>query len=338
MSALYDTVKEVVKKVGGPDAAAALEKQLKDAGAQSGYSALDVIEGLNGRLTIIVRMDPDHTYATPGPNSLKIPAFSAIVRIDGIGAAVVNALAKNPGLIPTKDGAMRLFSSNTPATIAGLEPVLAVDGKTFYAATSAAFLRECLQRTAGLETNPEFAAGLASLGPDGNGLTWISQRFFSRIRDIGSLNPQAAPQQKTMLDYFALNFPIVTQPLFSVRSNLPDGILVRSNWNRSLKSNIAMFTVYNPVTVGLVAAMAIPAFQKVRLNSQEKAVMNNLRALNAAANSYYLINGVTSATYAQLVGPDKLVKALVPVAGEDYSSLNLAKDSPLVIVAFPTDG
>jgi type IV pilus assembly protein PilA len=331
VSALYDTVKAVVKKVGGPDAAAALEKDVKEAGASAGFSALDIIEGLNGRLTIIVRLDPGHTYETQGPNSLKIPAFSAIVRVDGIGAAVVNGLAKSPQLVATKDGTMRLFAPSAPSPISGLEPVLAVDGKTFYAATSAAFLRECLARTAGLETNPEFSAGLATLGPDGNGITWISQRFFSRIREMGALNAKVAQQQKNMFDYFALNVPIVTQPLFSVRTNLPDGILVRSNWNRSLKSNIAMFTVYNPVTVGLMAAMAIPAFQKVKQASEEKGVMNNLHALDSAANSYYLINGVTSATYAQLVGPDKLVKALQPVAGENYTSLVFEKGVPVTV-------
>jgi len=31
------------------------------------------------------------------------------------------------------------------------------------------------------------------------------------------------------------------------------------------------------VIIGLLAAMAIPAFQKVRVSSQEKAVVNNLR-------------------------------------------------------------
>jgi type IV pilus assembly protein PilA len=273
-------------------------------------------------------MDPDHAYSTPGPISIKLPAFSAIVRIDGIGGAVANALAKNPKLVASKDGSLRLFSPSTPSPVAGLEPVLAVDGKTFFAATSVAFLDECLKRTAGLETNPEFATGLAALGPDGNGLTWISQRFFSRIRDIGSLNPQAPPQQKNAFDFVALHIPIVTQPLFSVRSNLPDGILVRSNWNRSLKSNIAMFTVYNPVSVGLMAAMAIPAFQKVRSNAQEKTVMNNLRMLDAAANDYYMINGVSSATYSQLVGPDKLVKSVEPVAGEDYTGLTFEKGRP----------
>ena len=45
------------------------------------------------------------------------------------------------------------------------------------------------------------------------------------------------------------------------------------------------------VIIGLLAAMAIPAFQKVRQSSQDKAVLNNARQLAAAADQYFLENG-----------------------------------------------
>jgi type IV pilus assembly protein PilA len=38
------------------------------------------------------------------------------------------------------------------------------------------------------------------------------------------------------------------------------------------------------VIIGLLAAMAYPAFQKVRTSSQDKAVLNNARLLAAAAD------------------------------------------------------
>ena len=46
------------------------------------------------------------------------------------------------------------------------------------------------------------------------------------------------------------------------------------------------------VIIGLLAAMAFPAFQKVRQSSQDKAVLNNARQLSAAADQYFLENGV----------------------------------------------
>jgi len=75
------------------------------------------------------------------------------------------------------------------------------------------------------------------------------------------------------------------------------------------------------VIIGLLAAMAIPAFQKVRGTSQNKAVVNNVRQITSAADQYFLENGVTTATVAtDLVGSDKYIKALNKVANETYTA------------------
>lgn len=332
VTALYDTVKSVIAKVNGPDAAAGFEEQVKKVGAKAMFSLLDLIEGLNGRVTIIIRLDPVRNVAVSGANPVNVPAFSALVMVDGIGPVVERALAaRTADLEASQEGTRRLFTYKGTPPVEGLRYVLAVDGKTLYAASSAEFLRECIQRKEGLDTTPSFSSALAALGPEGNGLTWISPRFISRLRDLGAINSQVNPQVRRVFDNFALNLPEVSQPLLSVRTNLPDGILIRSSWNRSLKADIAMFTIYNPVTVGLLAAMAIPAFEKVRANSQTLAVYNNLRMLSAAADQYYLENGVSSTDFGSLVGPNRLIKSVTPVAGEDYRLLTFRQGLPLTV-------
>ena len=72
------------------------------------------------------------------------------------------------------------------------------------------------------------------------------------------------------------------------------------------------------VIIGLLAAMAIPAFQKVRQSSQDKAILNNARQLSAAADQYFLENGVSSVASADLVGATNYVKAINTVASETY--------------------
>jgi type IV pilus assembly protein PilA len=72
------------------------------------------------------------------------------------------------------------------------------------------------------------------------------------------------------------------------------------------------------VIIGLLASMAIPAFQKVRTNSQDKAILNNARQLSAASDQYYLENGVSSVVISQLIGPTTYIKALNSVANETY--------------------
>jgi type IV pilus assembly protein PilA len=64
--------------------------------------------------------------------------------------------------------------------------------------------------------------------------------------------------------------------------------------NRSSKGFTLVEIMIVVVIIGLLAAMAIPAFQKVRQNSIGKAMENDARQLAAAAQQYILENaGVT---------------------------------------------
>lgn len=76
------------------------------------------------------------------------------------------------------------------------------------------------------------------------------------------------------------------------------------------------------VIIGLLAAMAIPAFQKVRASSQDKAVLNNLRQLGSAADQYFLENGVSQVSSSALVGTasSQYIKGIQTVAQETYDA------------------
>ncbi|MDG2168561.1 MAG: prepilin-type N-terminal cleavage/methylation domain-containing protein [Opitutales bacterium] len=82
------------------------------------------------------------------------------------------------------------------------------------------------------------------------------------------------------------------------------------------------------VIIGLLAAMAIPAFKKARDNSQTRAITNNLRQLASAADQHFLENGVTTVASADLVGTDKYIKAVDLVAGETYPT-NIAQGTAI---------
>jgi len=88
--------------------------------------------------------------------------------------------------------------------------------------------------------------------------------------------------------------------------------------NRSNRGFTLVEIMIVVVIIGLLAAMAIPAFQKVRSSSQDKAVLNNARQLSAAADQYYLENGVSTVSISNLVGSSNYVKAVNTVAGETY--------------------
>jgi type IV pilus assembly protein PilA len=83
------------------------------------------------------------------------------------------------------------------------------------------------------------------------------------------------------------------------------------------------------VIIGLLVAIAVPTFVKIRATSQDKAVTNNLRQLRFAAEQYYLESGATTVNSIDLVGVNstQYIKAIQTVALESYT--------PLIIQATP---
>ncbi len=74
------------------------------------------------------------------------------------------------------------------------------------------------------------------------------------------------------------------------------------------------------VIIGALAAMAVPAFAKIRATAQDKTVLNNLRQLSQGAEQYFTEHGVSSVSTVDLVGSDasQYVKAFDAVANETY--------------------
>ncbi len=81
------------------------------------------------------------------------------------------------------------------------------------------------------------------------------------------------------------------------------------------------------VIIGLLAAMAIPAFNKVRATSQDKAVTNNLRQYASAAQQYMLDAGVSQVGYSDIVGSNLHISVLDNVADETYTGLTLGTNT-----------
>ena len=346
---VYATVKDVAAQLGQPGAAEGMDVQVKAAGVKLGLSLLDLIGAWRGRVTIVARADPQEAYTMAAPLRIAVPKYSALICIDGIGAVLEGDLAKSAAFTATTEGTRHFFTPKKPSGLEGLHPILAVDGAAFYLATSPEFLREALDRPAGLEQNPDFQRMLAVLGPTGNGVSYATPRLFSQLREFAPLNQMTLPQLKGAFAAFG-DMPVPARPLMAVRVNLADGILVRSSFNRSLKKDLALLAIYNPVTVALGAALIVPAIQRAQAGVAPQAqqpfarppaaasaaaagarVQANLRVLWTLANRHYRQNQATTATYDDLIGPGKTLPRLQVWAGEDYRSIVFEKGKPISV-------
>jgi type IV pilus assembly protein PilA len=328
----YRTLKDVVAKVAGEPMGNQLEEALRKAGEAVTLSVLDLIHGFKGRTAVTLRFDAEKSWRIPSGEGVVVPAGSLLVVVDGVGQIVAKSLAGVRELRRSQVGALEVFELAAALPLAGVKPVIAVEGPRLYAATSLAFLQECREQKSGLAQTPEFQAALASVGREGNGLTFTSPRLFAQLQRLEALNAHLPPASRSTLQLMLAQVPASDRPLVSVRTNLAEGILIRSHYNRSLKQELAMVSLYNPVTVGLLAAMAIPAFQKVRMAAQEKAVLNNLRQLAAAAEQHYLESGRRSGTFDDLVGPMRYVREVQSVLGEDYRQIKFVRGEPIGVM------
>lgn len=78
------------------------------------------------------------------------------------------------------------------------------------------------------------------------------------------------------------------------------------------------------VIIGLLAAMAIPAFQKVRTDSRTSAVVNDARQLASAAQQYMLEQNVTEVTVGYTAADGTIGNALssyVRKIGKGYDTV-----------------
>ena len=325
------TVRAIAAKVGGDTAATTLDAQLTKAGESLAFSLVDLLNGWKGRTAVVLRLHPTEMLRIPAQTPFVVPTPSLLISVDGVGQALAAALAKSPFLSSRVEGKLTVFESKMPLPLNGIRPVIAVEGSSLYVATTPDFLMECLSGASSLGTNPVFHNALAKVGPFGNGITYASPALFEKLRRISELNAGLPEQARGQLQVVLGGIEVPAEGLVSVRSNLPDGILVRSYWDRSLKKDLGAIAVYNPVTIGLMAAMAIPAFEKVREASQEKAILNNLRQLEAAADQFYLEHGVNTARFEDLVGPTKYIKSIQSVVGEDYRQLRFQSGKRLRI-------
>lgn len=92
------------------------------------------------------------------------------------------------------------------------------------------------------------------------------------------------------------------------------------------------------VLIGLMAAMAIPAFQKVRASSQAKVCHNNRLMLEAALDQYVLENQQSPKSFDDVVGPGNYVPTMPRCLNGGVYSARYADDHFVAVCSVHGEG
>lgn len=299
--------------------------------AQPAGAALATFLKAQARLTAIVRLNGDTALS---------PEFEfkhdILLALDVGGPQLLAFLrAEHEGLVELKTEGGRTFYSFGAADGLPLHPVCAVDGASFYFATSEAFLRECLDRKNGLPQAAAFKEALAATATEGNSITYASPRFFASLHSLLAsvpMMPHADATFESVLQGLLGRLENVDAPAVSVTSNLPEGVLVQAVGPVSLRESLPLLGLATPDLAGSILRVALP--QQVRerklaaVHAREAdSIRDHLAQISAAAQAYFAAN-----PDAEEVGfPDLLESApelaqLAPVAGEDYSGVTVRRN------------
>ena len=345
-SAIYTAFQAVARSIGGQTAANAMDGQLKNIGQSISLSILGLFENLKGNMAMVLRVNDSQTTTIPaGANGpVTIPRFDYVVCVDGIGGIVEPALAHSPIFSADTAGPVHYFNEvkpgAPPATV-----IFAVDGSTLYMANSREYLDAAMKKPDGLRGTAAFKEAISHVGQEGNGISYLTPHSIKVVKSLGELNKGSKLGQ--VLELMGTSLTVRDRPVIAVRTNLPDGILIRSYADRSLKQSLVAVAVYNPVTLGLLAAVGMQNRNAAAARAQgmapvgsrpvavpmtpEATVKRNLRVLYTLGMIYGRQHHQAAVPYSDFVGPGKSLPSIPAKSGEDYSQLVVESGKPLKV-------
>ncbi|MFP4357058.1 MAG: hypothetical protein ACLFRP_00890 [Puniceicoccaceae bacterium] len=325
---LRDTILAIADAIAGAPGRGMLSAQLATARPELGDRTLnDLIDSAGNRIFIILDFVEDSPVQIPP--ALTIPEPRLLAAVDGISDLLLSLrpmVEADPAFAwtDTEEGFEIRPVEEAPFPFDFLAPVVIVETEAdrAYLASNRSFLEESLGSGKKLRDTDAFRKAAHLLPPEGVTLFYATPEFVASVKDavIGgvAMNPMADPD--SFAEVFEMLAPPLPRPVASVTTVGPEGIYSAGNMNHSHRRTMASLALQPAVMItGVSAAMAIPAFHKVRETSKRKSVLNNLRQYASGGQQHLLETGETRATYDDIV--PEYIHSLPPVAGEDYTGL-----------------
>ncbi len=293
--ALTNVVTGIVETVMGDAGRNMIESWKEQPIDESGVTPGEVIAALDGRLSVALGLNPGNRLPIPGAGA-TFAEPELLVRAEGFGSLVLKLLGDNPFFVRSDEGGVIIFETveALPAPFSGKHPIFLIEDGNMFFSLSREFLAENRDLDGDtLGAQEEFATILEALGgPEGNGLLFVRPVVLDQIRRFVQESGGANPEMASSIAILQQMLPVTDRPIASLRQNVDHGILFKSEWPSSHKQTMISGAYFNPLVLGLLSSMAIPAFTRVREDSIEARTDNDARQIAAAAQQYFLEENV----------------------------------------------
>jgi len=337
---LRDGILEMAAAIGGIDARDELNAELsKPCDELEGMNLDELIDSLGNRIFLIFDFAEEGEPIFLGPG-ISMPEIRYLVAVDGatdLISSFRDSIEAEGNVIwtETDTGFEVEFTEPISREAGNFTPLIVADKTTerVFFASSREFLEECLANGGKLRDSKEFKRAANLLPPEGISFVFVSPSLFDPFKDAFTQGMNSSPvaiDQRVVDQVTEFMFASFEKPTAGVTTVGPEGIYSASNAATSHRSTIFSVASQPLALVGFSAAMAIPAFQKVRENARQKTILNNLRQIASGGQQYLLEEGADSVRYDQLVG--EYFPEIESVAGENYGGLTVTRSGTLSVI------
>lgn len=194
VSALYDLVREVLLKVGGPEALVGIDEALQTAGDPVGANVPKVIQSLSGRWTLFLALDESAKFTIPGlepPVTIPQPKVGIMVgtKDDTLYQTLCGIMASPEKIEKLADGT-EVKMREIPAPSSDempISPMFAYDGKQVMVVSHADLLDYPLGRAkekSTLADNANLKRFMGILPKEGNDVAYVSPRLWTTVKTV----------------------------------------------------------------------------------------------------------------------------------------------------------
>ena len=268
--------------------------------------------GESDREAILLRYFEDRPLAEVGA-AIGLAENSARMRVERALEKLRTSLARR-GITSTAVAlSATLANQPTVAAPAGLAVAIA-DVSFAEAAGAAAHLESIIS----FMSNSKIIIAVIALG-----LAFLAGRYFGGERDVAA-TVDSSPLR-------AMDEASVVAALRSDNTHLKETIDRLETERAMALAESAQARAKLAEIEARLQAVEVVREKEVRVQKQ-KTMLNNLRQI-AAARDQLLFESGRVPTMAELIGPNKIMKALNPADGEDYSNLDLSNNTVLSVTS-----